>query len=148
MGINRYYKLPLQLNTLFQAGKQQLQQCNEIESIDQHLELLLTTCPGEHRFDENYGSRIWELDFGMIASYKTWEEFFTKYVNQTIASYEPRITDASVTLNIKEIMNQEEIPDRAAVRKRADIYITAQVKSTGEHARFAYSLYLSPLSNE
>lgn len=148
MGISRYYKLPLQLGTLFKEGEEQLQECSEIESIDGHLELLLTTCPGEHRFDKKYGSRIWELDFGMVASYKTWEELFTAYIHQTIAAYEPRIANIAVTLNIQEIIKEEQISNRVAVRKRADIYITAQIKSSAETVRFAYSLYLGPLSND
>lgn len=148
MEINRYYKLPLQLSALLKEGDRQLQQCSEIESIDRHIELLLTTCPGEHRFDENYGSRIWELDFGIIASYKTWEELFKTYVHEAITTYEPRIYDATVTLNLQEVVSEERISKSVAVRKRADIYIAARINSSGEPVKFMYRLYLGPLSNE
>ena len=53
----KYYKLPVRLEKLFEGDIRQLERCSELESIDQHIELLLTTCPGEHRF----GSGSWTL---------------------------------------------------------------------------------------
>lgn len=55
----KYYKLPVRLEKLFEGDIRQLERCSELESIDQHIELLLTTCPGEHRFDPKYGCRIY-----------------------------------------------------------------------------------------
>ncbi len=43
----KYYKLPVRLEKLFEGDIRQLERCSELESIDQHIELLLTTCPGE-----------------------------------------------------------------------------------------------------
>ena len=76
----KYYKLPVRLEKLFEGDIRQLERCSELESIDQHIELLLTTCPGEHRFDPKYGCRIWELDFERIVSTEQWKELFTGYV--------------------------------------------------------------------
>ena len=81
----KYYKLPVRLEKLFEGDIRQLERCSELESIDQHIELLLTTCPGEHRFDPKYGCRIWELDFERIVSTEQWKELFTGYVMQAIS---------------------------------------------------------------
>ena len=59
----KYYKLPVRLEKLFEGDIRQLERCSELESIDQHIELLLTTCPGEHRFDPKYGWRVWGVGF-------------------------------------------------------------------------------------
>lgn len=40
----KYYKLPVRLEKLFEGDIRQLERCSELESIDQHIELLLTTC--------------------------------------------------------------------------------------------------------
>ena len=53
-----YYKFPLRIGLLLQDGSKSLPKCSEKESIDQHLELLFTTCPGEHRYDPQFGCRI------------------------------------------------------------------------------------------
>lgn len=65
-----YYKFPLRIGLLLQDGNKSLPKCSEKESIDQHLELLFTTCPGEHRYDPRYGCRIWDMDFEKVASQK------------------------------------------------------------------------------
>lgn len=59
----KYYKLPVRLEKLFEGDIRQLERCSELESIDQHIELLLTTCPGEHRSTPNtvVGFGSWTL---------------------------------------------------------------------------------------
>lgn len=59
----KYYKLPVRLEKLFEGDIRQLERCSELESIDQHIELLLTTCPGEHRFDPQI--RLSDLGVGL-----------------------------------------------------------------------------------
>ena len=72
-----YYKFPLKIGLLLQDGSKSLPKCSEKESIDQHLELLFTTCPGEHRYDPRFGCRIWDMDFEKVASQKSWQDHFT-----------------------------------------------------------------------
>lgn len=103
----KYYKLPVRLEKLFEGDIRQLERCSELESIDQHIELLLTTCPGEHRFDPKYGCRIWELDFERIVSTEQWKELFTGYVMQAISTYEKRISDITLSVNLQEVVREE-----------------------------------------
>lgn len=142
-----YYKLPLDFDRFF-SGDGQFEKCTEAESIDQHIELLLTTCPGKHRFNPGYGCRIWELDFQTIASFKKWEELFRQYVLEAVERYEPRITDIALDIRLRDLVREERQSHAITVRKRADIHITARMLSTGEPIRMGYTLYLGPLSNE
>lgn len=142
-----YYKLPLRLDRFFEENGGQLEQCSELESIDQHIELLLTTCPGEHRFDPKYGCRIWELDFERIVSIEQWKELFTGYVMQAITTYEKRISEITLSVNLQEVV-REEVLDNRMIRKRVDITVLATLNSTGAPCGFGYKLYMGPLSNE
>ena len=143
----KYYKLPVRLEKLFEGDIRQLERCSDLESIDQHIELLLTTCPGEHRFDPKYGCRIWELDFERIVSTEQWKELFTGYVMQAISTYEKRISDITLSVNLQEVV-REEVLDNRMIRKRVDITVLATLNSTGAPCGFGYKLYMGPLSNE
>lgn len=144
---NEYYKLPLDFKHFFEEGGGQFKKCTEIESVDQHIGLLLNTCPGEHRFDPSYGCRIWDLDFERISSVEQWKGLFIQYVTQSITDYEKRISDVTIGVNIREVV-REEIQDNIMVRKRVDITVTAKLVSTGLPCSLGYRLYLGPLSNE
>lgn len=122
--------------------------CTEQESIDQHIELLLTTFPGEHRFDPHFGCRIWEMDFENVSSLELWEEKFKQYVYESIKGYEHRLTNISVSIHLRDIVKEERSSYSVTVRKRADIYVSAKMTSTDEPLNLIYTLYLGPLSNE
>lgn len=143
-----YYKLPLDFSKFFENGGGQLTKCSERESIDQNIELLLTTFPGEHRFDPDFGCRIWEMDFENVASYELWEERFKQYVYESISRYETRLTEVVVNIHLRDIVKEERLSYSVTVRKRADIYVAAQMTSTEESLNLIYTLYLGPLSNE
>lgn len=142
-----YYKLPLDFKRFFEEGGGYLAKCTELESIDQHIGLLLNTCPGEHRFDPNYGCRIWDLDFERISSLEQWKGLFIQYVKQAVTDYEKRISGVEVSADVREVV-REEILDNRMVRKRVDITVRAMLDSTGIPCAFGYKLYLGPLSNE
>lgn len=143
-----YYKLPLDFSKFFENGGSQFTKCSERESIDQNIELLLTTFPGEHRFDPNFGCRIWEMDFENVSSYELWEERFKQYVHESINRYETRLTEVVVNIYLRDIVKEERLSYSVTVRKRADIYVSAQMTSTEEPLNLIYTLYLGPLSNE
>ena len=74
--MDNYYKLPLQIENIFSERPSNFGPCTEKESIDQNLELIFTTYPGEHKFDRSFGCKIWLLDFDRLVSLKKWEETF------------------------------------------------------------------------
>lgn len=143
----KHYRLPLDFRAFFENGGS-FAKCSKEVSIDQHIELLLTTCPGEHRFDPDYGCRIWEMDFENIASTETWEKQFKEYVYDSISLNEKRIGNIELEIHLRDIVKEERLSNAVTVRKRADINLQAQLLSTDEPIRFRYTLYLGPLSNE
>lgn len=122
--------------------------CNEKESIEKNLELIITSCPGENKYDPEFGCRIWELDFERVVSRSRWEGEFVKYIADAIQKYEPRVADVSSRVSFVDIRKNYEFTGVPAIRKRADIEIDATIISTGKKYCFFYSLYLGPLSSE
>ncbi len=143
-----YYQLPLRLADFISDGASgRFKRCSLLESIDQHIELLLMTCPGEHSFNSEYGTLIWELDFERIYSQSVWVERFATFINDAIEKYEKRIYNVQVKVVIKEIEKEDDIFDSVSVRKRVDISVIAVLCETNEQCGFKYQLYLGPLSN-
>lgn len=148
MPITDFYKLPLRLNDIFEEGQGILGKCSEMESIDQNIEMLLTTCPGEHHFDEDYGSHIWDLDFERVVEADKWKTVFTSHVRSSIEAYEPRLRNVSVASEMKDVVKEDCLMESVTVRKRVDIYVTGVLNSNDQMSRFGYTIYLGPLSSQ
>lgn len=142
------YKLPINFVRIFESGGQLLATCSDKESIDMNLELIITTCPGEHKYDPEYGCKIWNLDFEKVVSLSLWEGEFLQYITEAISRYEPRIYDVEPKVHFFDTRTDLEMEGFGYVRKRADIYIDAKILSTGAKCRFFYPLYLGPLSSD
>lgn len=143
-----YYKIPLDFSAIFTSGTLSIPFCTETESIDQYIELLLSTYPGEHQFNKNWGCRIWEMDFVNVSSRKNWEDDFKRYVRQAIERFEHRLKDVSIEIRIEEVSHQDSEVKTVAIKKRVTVYVGARLKSTGEKCGFRYIIYLGPLSTE
>lgn len=72
----KFCKLPLDFEALLSEDVEnsRLASCSEIESIDQFIELLISTAPGEHAFDKEFGCEIFFLDFESIVSHTRWKD--------------------------------------------------------------------------
>ncbi len=125
-----------------------LRKCSELESIDQHIELLISTYPGEHTFDCEYGTDIWELDFERIVSMNAWKTQFIECLMKSISKYEQRITNCQYRLNVEEVLKENAVVNNVSVRKKVDIFVDAVLASTGDKCGFRYTLYLGPLSKD
>ena len=148
MNKTKYYKLPLYFNNIFESDGGKLEKCSEKESIDQNIEMLITTCPGEHHFDEDYGSHIWDLDFERVVEADNWKRSFTTFIQKSIESYEPRLSCVSVSSNMRDVIKDDRVMESVSVRKRVDIFVTGQINSNEEWAKFGFTIYLGPLSNQ
>lgn len=140
-----YYKLP------FDFGKAITGQDAELssgiaENIAQHIQLLVTTKQGEHRFDPTYGNAIWDLEFENALSDLQWEEQFRISVLQAILKYEPRITNPTVRIHAELVEKEWPIKEYTEIKKRVVVIINALLSDTGEKFGFKTELYLSPLS--
>ncbi|GHV29648.1 lysozyme [Bacteroidia bacterium] len=140
------YKFPVDFSRLFESNIRNLSQQSEKESVDQNLELIITTNPGEHKYDPKFGCKIWDLDFERVVSKAIWEELFTQYISEAIKKYEPRICEVEPSIHFFDTRREEAISGAVYIKKRVDISIRAKMVNTGEKCGFFYSLYLGPLT--
>jgi phage baseplate assembly protein W len=145
---NQYYKLPIKFDSVFNEEGKKMVTCSEASSIDQYIELLLTTCPGEHKFNKNFGCRIWDMDFERVVSRKKWEDDFIAYISEAIQTFEKRLKDVSVSISIKDVARQDYALQTTAIKKEVIVYVASRLVSNNEPCKFHYALYLGPLSTE
>lgn len=135
---------PLKLGVMLDNGK--LTNIDQGRSISNHIELIIFTRRGEHRYNPDFGCAIWDLDFELIVSESMWEERFRKSLLQAISRYERRIKEVQVTVKISEV--EKFFPQRKVteIKKKVMIYVDAKMRNTSERYYFSTSLFLSPLS--
>ena len=140
------YKIPLDFSSFFDERKGGLGKCTEVESIDAHIELLITTYQGECSFDKQYGTSIGELDFEQVKTVEGWKEEVSESLKKSISLYEPRITILDFQMNIDELLEEDSLYGNVNIRKRVNILIKTKLKSNGNYCTFQYQLYLSTLA--
>ena len=145
----QYYKLPLNFSSVFddEDGKR-MAMCNETASIDQYIELLLTTCPGEHKFNKSFGCGIWDMDFESVTSRQNWKDRFTAHILEAVQTFEKRLKDVSIELDINDVARRDYVLQTTAIKQEVQIRIRANLVSNNEPCGFRYVLYLGPLSTE
>lgn len=143
-----HYKLPLDIGRLFSENGGRLEQCTELESIDQHIGLILVTHQGEHAFDQQYGTKLWEMDFENISSRSKWETQFKGYIRQAITAHEKRIKDVDITIDVRDTVREDVSTKAFNVRKKVDVIVLCTVVSTGAKQGFKHVIYLGPLSRD
>jgi phage baseplate assembly protein W len=144
----QYYKLPIRFSSVFDEDGRRFAVCDELSSIDQYIELLLTTCPGEHKFDKSFGCGIWDMDFESVTSRQNWKDSFTAHILKAIQTFEKRLQDVSVEIEINDVARHDYTLQTTAIKQEVQIRVRAQSVSTGEPCGFRYVLYLGPLSTE
>lgn len=142
------YRLPLLFTRLFETDIRDLSRCSEEESIDQNLEMIIMTCPGEHKYDPDFGCKIWDLDFERVVSMHRWEGQFMQYIQEAISKYERRIQDVDTRIKFYDIRNEYDRSGAISIRKRVDAQIDATIVSSKKKCCFYYSFFLGPLSSE
>lgn len=142
---DNYLKFPIRFSKVLE-GKE-LTNCADMgDSIAQYIQLLLITRPGENRFDPQFGCAIWDMDFELVVNEGTWKEGFRLAVSNAILRYEKRIENVKVEVNIETVERHIGIKKRPELRRKAVVYIRANIVETGEYFTFSTELFLSPLS--
>ena len=144
----KFCKLPLDFGALLSEDVEnsRLASCTEIESIDQFIEMLIDTAPGEHAFDKDFGCEIFYLDFESIISHTRWEGQFSDYITQAITRYEKRLTNVNVRVIIDDTTRQDNVFEASTIKKRVQGYVYGNLVHTGEKRCFYYVIYLGPIS--
>lgn len=143
-----FYRIPFDFASILDEKRGYASLCTELDSIDQHLEMLIGTYPGEHSYDGKYGTEIWELDFERIVSLDTWKNRFTECLSQSISKFEKRISNCEYHLEVNDVLKESAVSSNVSVRKKVEIFIDATLNSTGERCRLYYTLFLGPLSKD
>ena len=95
-----FYKLPVDFGTIIQ--KKELEKTSLEHSIAQQIILLATTTFGECKFDETYGSKIWEIDFDLLMNENTLKEIISKTMTQSLNQHEERIKVNEIKIESSE----------------------------------------------
>lgn len=137
-----FYKLPISFNEIIQ--KKELEKTSLEHSIAQQVILLATTTFGECKFDETFGSKIWEIDFDLLMNENTLKEIISKTMKQSLLLHEGRIKVNDLKVELSEAKYTVKDVNRA--KKRVDIIIEATVKSTNRSFDFRGYFFVGPLS--
>ena len=139
-----YYKYPLNLSRIFENAD--LTKCDLGESISQNIQLIITSAHGEHRYNELFGCKIWEMDFELVMSQRIWEEKLRQSLLAGIVEFEKRIEKVNIEVHISEVENFQPITKYIAIKRKVDILVRAIIAETGEKYNFHTDLYLSPVA--
>ncbi|WDF61623.1 GPW/gp25 family protein [Flavobacterium sp. KACC 22758] len=137
-----FYKLPIDFNSVMQ--KKELEKTSIEHSIAQQIILLATTTFGECKFDETFGSKIWEIDFDLLMNENTIKEIISKTMKQSLLFHEKRIKVNELKVELSETMYL--VDDVSRAKKKVDIIIEATIKSTNRDFDFRGYFFVGPLS--
>lgn len=137
-----FYKLPIDFNAIIQ--KKELEKTSIEHSIAQQIILLATTTFGECKFDETFGSKIWEIDFDLLMNENTLKDSISKTMKQSLLLHENRIKVNELRVELSESMYLVDAINRS--KKRVDIIIEATIQSTNRNFDFRGYFFVGPLS--
>jgi phage baseplate assembly protein W len=140
----KYLKLPFRPDLLIKRQEHPL--CSLTESIAQHLHLLVTTYYGECKFDDNFGSPIWEADFENITSIDVWRNRTSKELEEVILRNEPRLANPKVNVNLFQEEVVDEVVASKMMKRKVELKVTAKIEATSEQFEFDTLFYFSPIS--
>jgi len=142
--MKNYYTTPFNVEQLL---KGQHPPAAMQESIARHINLLLRTHLGEHRYDPQFGCLVWEKDFQTIHSIYKWKADLMAECTRTLTRCEKRLKKLEVNVELDE----DKITDPSTlkvleIRKRLIISVEGVVALTNEAFKHQECIYFSPLS--
>lgn len=141
-----FYKKPFDFSRVFSNNT--LETCDNGVSISQHIELIIFSRFGEHRFDTAFGCEVWELDFELIVNQAMWEDKMCQSLVRSVREQEKRLYDVEAEIKVKDVEKVFPLRKITEIKKRVDVVVTGRLVATGEHYVFNTALFLSPLSSE
>ncbi|MCS3532778.1 GPW/gp25 family protein [Chryseobacterium sp. JUb7] len=137
-----YYKIPIDFGAV--TEKKDTEKISIDSSIAQQIFLIATTSLGECKFDESFGSEIWEMDFDLLKSDNILREFIINSLKKAITIHEKRLQLGDVEVHI----NDENIGGigKKRMKKRVAVAIKGLVLETNRPFLFQNSFFVGPLS--
>ncbi len=137
-----YYKLPFDYRKLT-TGKDVTKVTIE-ESLAQFITVIVSTIFGEYKYDEDFGTIIWDTDFNLLANPNKLKDMIKESVHEKVNQYEKRLQVTEVTLGVSE--NTLSYETKIRVKKRLDIVVYGIIKKTNQPYYFKSTYYLAPFS--
>lgn len=125
------------------CGQRELPKSGLKASIAQNIHLIATTFLGESKYDPNFGCSVWEVDFDNASTNNELKENLKRSLTHAILTYEKRITDFEVSVDIKQTELQALVQ---RIKKRIDISIAGKLASTDERFSYYEYFFIGPLS--
>jgi len=113
-------------------------------SISQQIFLVATTALGECKFDETFGTEIWELDFDLLKSDNQLKEYIVSALKKGVIMHEKRLFMEDVEVSVSDY-NLGTIGKRR-MKKKVIISVKGQVLETNRPFLFKNSFFVGPLS--
>jgi phage baseplate assembly protein W len=137
-----FYKIPFDFKKLT-VGEDARKVTIE-ESLAQYISLVISTIYGEYKYDEEFGTVIWDTDFNILANANQVKDMIKESIFEKVKKYEKRLTITDVNLAIVEDTISYEKNIR--VKKRLDIIVYGIIKRTNQPYYYKSSYYLAPFS--
>jgi phage baseplate assembly protein W len=137
-----YYKIPMDFAAI--VNKKDADKISIDNSISQQIFLISTTALGECKFDETFGTEIWEMDFDLLKTDNSLKEFIVSSMKKSIVMHEKRLLLEDVEVSVKD-HNLGTIGKRR-MKKRVVISVKGQVLETNRPFLFQNSFFVGPLS--
>jgi len=137
-----YYKIPFDFKGLTKG--QDIRKVTIEESLAQFISLIITTIFGEYKYDDNFGTMIWETDFNLLANANQLKDIIKDSVFSKVKEYEKRLTVTDVTLSVSE--DTVSYTKNIRVKKRLDIVVYGIIKKTNQPYYYKSSYFLAPFS--
>lgn len=137
-----FYKIPIDFKRL--SSGEDLRKVTIEESLAQYISLIITTIFGEYKYDDEFGTVIWETDFNLLANANQLKDMIKESVHEKVKKYEKRLVITDVTLGVSEDTVSYEANIR--VKKRLDIVVYGVIKKTNQPYYYKSSYFLAPFS--
>ncbi|CAM4124347.1 MULTISPECIES: GPW/gp25 family protein [Flavobacterium] len=137
-----YYKIPFDYKKL--SNGEDTTKVTIEESLAQFISVIISTIFGEYKYDEEFGTIIWDTDFNLLANPNKLKDMIKESIHEKVNQYEKRLTVTEVTLGVNE--NTLSYETNIRVKKRLDITVYGVIKNTNEPYYFKSSYYLAPFS--
>lgn len=137
-----YYKIPLDFETI--VNKKDAEKISIDNSISQQIFLISTTALGECKFDETFGTEIWEMDFDLLKTDNSLKEFIVSSMKKAIVMHEKRLLLEDVEVSVKDY--DLGTIGKKRMKKKVIISVKGQVLETNRPFLFQNSFFVGPLS--
>ncbi|APU09425.1 hypothetical protein KLA_16612 [Cellulophaga geojensis KL-A] len=139
-----YLKLPIDFSEILM--NKSADRCSKVESIAQHIMMMITSRYGEVVGRDDFGSKIWELEFSQLVRIQDWEEQVENSLTEAIIKYEARLKDIKVAVVLSEVDDNLSNSENTQIRRKSQITVKGKLVENDMDFNFSTLIYISPLS--